>query len=125
MPLVTIKILDGRTVEQKRGMVKDVTEAIVKNIGCKTEGVTIDIVISLPAGEGRLFVMSTQERPLFSLLYTMIRLQSWVMPIMYNLWLSIGSIRITKLWTVSPNPAVHSLQVTPPSVLLERLCNLA
>jgi 4-oxalocrotonate tautomerase len=44
MPLVTIKIFEGRTVEQKRGMVKDVTDAIVKNIGCKLEAVQIDIV---------------------------------------------------------------------------------
>jgi 4-oxalocrotonate tautomerase len=44
MPLVTIKILEGRTVEQKRGMVKDVTEAIAKNIGCPPEAVSIDIM---------------------------------------------------------------------------------
>ena len=59
MPLVTIKILEGRTVEQKRGMVKDVTEAIVKNIGCPTQAVTIDIMEyskeNLAAG-GELFV---------------------------------------------------------------------
>jgi 4-oxalocrotonate tautomerase len=44
MPLVTIKIIEGRTVEQKRGMARDVTEAIVKNIGCSTTAVMIDIV---------------------------------------------------------------------------------
>ena len=44
MPLVTIKILEGRTVEQKRGLAKDVTEAIVKNIGCETQAITIDIL---------------------------------------------------------------------------------
>ena len=44
MPLVTIKIVEGRTTEQKRGMVRDVTEAIVKNIGCRPEVVHIDIV---------------------------------------------------------------------------------
>ncbi|MCX7911691.1 MAG: 2-hydroxymuconate tautomerase family protein [Dehalococcoidales bacterium] len=44
MPLVTIKIIEGRTIEQKRGMVKDVTEAIVKNIGCPPDAVHIDIV---------------------------------------------------------------------------------
>ena len=44
MPLVTIKILEGRTVEQKRAMVRDVTDAIVKNIGCPPQAVTIDIV---------------------------------------------------------------------------------
>ena len=44
MPLVTIKILEGRTIEQKRGMVKDVTNAITKNIGCPPATVQIDIV---------------------------------------------------------------------------------
>jgi len=43
MPLVTIRVLEGRTVEQKRGLVKDVTEAIVKNVGCPTEAVMINI----------------------------------------------------------------------------------
>jgi 4-oxalocrotonate tautomerase len=44
MPLVTIKIMEGRTLEQKRGMAKDVTEAIVKNIGCPASAVHIDIL---------------------------------------------------------------------------------
>jgi 4-oxalocrotonate tautomerase len=44
MPLVTIKIIEGRSTEQKRGMVKDVTEAIMKNIGCPATAVHIDIV---------------------------------------------------------------------------------
>jgi 4-oxalocrotonate tautomerase len=44
MPLVTIKIYEGRTIEQKRGMVRDVTEAIVKNINCPPSAVHIDIV---------------------------------------------------------------------------------
>ncbi len=44
MPLVTIKILEGRTVEQKRKMARDVTEAIAKNIDCPPAAVTIDIV---------------------------------------------------------------------------------
>jgi 4-oxalocrotonate tautomerase len=44
MPLVTIKIIEGRTIAQKRGIVNDVTEAIVKNIGCPSAAVQIDIV---------------------------------------------------------------------------------
>jgi 4-oxalocrotonate tautomerase len=44
MPLVTIKIIEGRTKEQKKGMAKDVTDAIAKNIGCPTSAVQIDIV---------------------------------------------------------------------------------
>ena len=44
MPLVTINILEGRTVEQKRDMAKDVTDAIMKNVGCPTSAVQIVIV---------------------------------------------------------------------------------
>ncbi len=59
MPLVTIKIIEGRTVEQKRGLVKDVTEAIVKNIGCPEDAVQIDIVdlkTENVAKGGKLFI---------------------------------------------------------------------
>lgn len=58
MPLVTIKIIEGRTAEQKRGMAKDVTEAIVKNIGCPPAAVQIEIVDLKPenvAQGGKLF----------------------------------------------------------------------
>ena len=44
MPSITIKILKGKTVEQKRVLVKDITEMIVKNIGVPPEVVNIDIV---------------------------------------------------------------------------------
>jgi 4-oxalocrotonate tautomerase len=44
MPLVTVKAIEGRTIKQKRGLVKDITEAVVKNYGVKPESVTIDII---------------------------------------------------------------------------------
>lgn len=44
MPLITVKTLSGKTVEQKRVLAKDITEAVVKNIGCPLEAVSIDIV---------------------------------------------------------------------------------
>ena len=59
MPLVTIRVLEGRTVEQKRGLVKDVTDAIVKNVGCPTEAVMINIEDLKPENVsqgGKLFV---------------------------------------------------------------------
>jgi 4-oxalocrotonate tautomerase len=48
MPLVTIKIIEGRTLEQKRGMVEDVTAAVAKNIGCPASAVNIHIVEMKP-----------------------------------------------------------------------------
>ena len=44
MPLVTVKAVAGRTIEQKRGLVKDITEAVVKNFKVVPESVIIDIV---------------------------------------------------------------------------------
>jgi len=41
MPFVKIVLKEGRTVEQKREMVKAVTEAIVRTVGAKAEAVHI------------------------------------------------------------------------------------
>lgn len=48
MPIVQIDMLDGRTVEQKREMVKKITEAIVETAQCPPESVTIIIREMLP-----------------------------------------------------------------------------
>ena len=44
MPLITVKALAGRTLDQKRGLVKDITEAVVKNFNVKPEAVHVDII---------------------------------------------------------------------------------
>ena len=44
MPFITIKAIAGRTLEQKRGLVKDITDAVVKNFKAKPEQVHIDII---------------------------------------------------------------------------------
>lgn len=46
MPEIMIFAAEGRTVEQKRGLVKDITEAMVKNFQVKPEAVTIQFVES-------------------------------------------------------------------------------
>lgn len=43
MPIVQVEIIKGRTVEQKRQMVKDVTDAITKSLACPPEAVSIII----------------------------------------------------------------------------------
>ena len=58
MPLITVKAAEGRTIEQKRGLVKDITEAVVKNFKVKPEQVMIDIVdynLDNLAKSGQLF----------------------------------------------------------------------
>ncbi len=44
MPLVTISADEGRTIEQKRDLVKDITEAVCENFNVKPEAVIIQIV---------------------------------------------------------------------------------
>ncbi len=44
MPEVVVYILEGRTLDQKRGLVKDITEAVVKNAGTTPEQVTVSLV---------------------------------------------------------------------------------
>ena len=41
MPTVIVEVDEGRTVEQKRGLVKDITEAVCKNFDVGPQSVTI------------------------------------------------------------------------------------
>ncbi|MGI6096810.1 MAG: 4-oxalocrotonate tautomerase [Dethiobacteria bacterium] len=43
MPIVQIEMIEGRSVEKKRKMVKGITEAIVEAIGCEPGAVRIII----------------------------------------------------------------------------------
>lgn len=44
MPLVTVKATEGRTIEQKRALVRDITEAVAKNFKVERESVIVDII---------------------------------------------------------------------------------
>lgn len=58
MPRITIKVIEGRTVEQKRGLIKDITDAVVKNFNTPPQSVAIDIIEYKKenmAGGGKLF----------------------------------------------------------------------
>jgi 4-oxalocrotonate tautomerase len=41
MPIIIVEADEGRTVEQKRGLVKDITEAVCKNFNVEPQTVTI------------------------------------------------------------------------------------
>jgi 4-oxalocrotonate tautomerase len=43
MPVVIVKMLEGRTIEQKRGLVEAVTEAVMKHTGAPADA--IDVII--------------------------------------------------------------------------------
>ncbi len=41
MPTVVVRAFEGRTVEQKKGLVKDITDAVSKNFKVKPEVVNV------------------------------------------------------------------------------------
>jgi 4-oxalocrotonate tautomerase len=43
MPEITINLAVGRTDEQKKGMMLDITQALVKNLGVTADAVVIQI----------------------------------------------------------------------------------
>ncbi len=43
MPEITVNMAAGRTDEQKKGMMLDITQALVKNLGVEAEAVVIQI----------------------------------------------------------------------------------
>ena len=43
MPILQVEILKGRTVDQKREMVKKVTDAVTESLNCSKEAVRIII----------------------------------------------------------------------------------
>ena len=43
MPEITISMAAGRSDEQKAGMMRDITQALVKNLGVDAEAVVIQI----------------------------------------------------------------------------------
>jgi 4-oxalocrotonate tautomerase len=64
MPEITVHALEGRSVEQKRGLIKDLTDAVVKNYDVDASTVTINIVESTrenKAKGGVLFSDRTAE----------------------------------------------------------------
>ncbi|GLC87974.1 2-hydroxymuconate tautomerase [Lysinibacillus piscis] len=43
MPYVTVKLLEGRTDEQKRALVKEVTEAVSRTVDAPAENIVVFI----------------------------------------------------------------------------------
>lgn len=43
MPVVTVQMYDGRTIDQKRELVKGITDVMVRVTGVKAEGVHVII----------------------------------------------------------------------------------
>lgn len=53
MPEVVVYLLEGRTLEQKRGLIKDITAAVVKNAGAQADAVTVSLVETPKTAKGK------------------------------------------------------------------------
>jgi 4-oxalocrotonate tautomerase len=53
MPEIIVYALEGRTPEQKRGLMKDITDAVVKNFAVPAEAVTVQIVESAKSSKAK------------------------------------------------------------------------
>jgi 4-oxalocrotonate tautomerase len=63
MPEVIVYILEGRSIEQKRGLVKDITEAVVKNVGAPPEAVTVSLVETAKSAKAKGGVLFSEMPP--------------------------------------------------------------
>ncbi len=53
MPEIIVYAVEGRSIEQKRGLVKDITAAVTRNFGVAAEQVVVQIVESAPTSKAR------------------------------------------------------------------------
>ena len=62
MPEVVVYALEGRTLEQKRGLVKDITDAVVKNFGATADAVTVSIMETPKTDKGKGGVLFSEMK---------------------------------------------------------------
>lgn len=53
MPEVVIYMIEGRSLDEKRGLVQDITEAVVKNAKVPREAVVISLVETAKASKAK------------------------------------------------------------------------
>jgi len=63
MPEVVVYLLEGRSVDVKRALVKDLTAAVVKNIGAPAESVTVSLVETAKTAKGKGGVLFSDMPP--------------------------------------------------------------
>ena len=61
MPEVVVYAMTGRTLDQKRGLVKDITEAVVKNLGAQPDAVIVQIVEASPESKAKGGVLFSER----------------------------------------------------------------
>ena len=62
MPEVYVHAVKGRSLDQKRALVKDITDAVVKNFSVAPEVVTVEIFESEPTAKAKGGVLFSEMR---------------------------------------------------------------
>jgi 4-oxalocrotonate tautomerase len=62
MPEVYIHAVKGRTLDQKRALIKDITEAVVKNFSVAADAVTVEIIEAEPTAKAKGGVLFSEMR---------------------------------------------------------------
>jgi len=63
MPEVVIYALEGRSVDQKRGLVRDVTSAVVKNFNVPADAVVVTLVESAATDKAKGGLLFADRQP--------------------------------------------------------------
>ena len=61
MPEIYVHAVKGRSLDQKRALIKDITDAVVKNFGTPPEAVVVTIVESLKINKAKAGVPFTER----------------------------------------------------------------
>jgi 4-oxalocrotonate tautomerase len=63
MPEIVIYLAEGRESDKKRSLMKDITDAVVKNFGVNPEAVVVQIVESPKADKMKGGLLFTERQP--------------------------------------------------------------
>ncbi|HXP77041.1 MAG TPA: tautomerase family protein [Stellaceae bacterium] len=61
MPEIIVYAIEGRSLEQKRGLVKDITDAVVRNFSVAAEAVVVQIVESSKSSKAKGGVLFSER----------------------------------------------------------------
>jgi 4-oxalocrotonate tautomerase len=63
MPEIIVYALEGRSNEQKKGLVQDITQAVVKNFDVEANAVTVQIVEAPKTNKGQGGILFSERPP--------------------------------------------------------------
>src|ERR1700749_4522929 len=63
MPEVYVHAIEGRSKDQKRALIKDITDAVVKNFGVTADAVLVEIVETSRDNKAKAGVLFSERRP--------------------------------------------------------------